>query len=293
MPNLKSLRNRIRSVGNTKQITKAMKMVSAAKLRRAQERAFATRPYSRHMGEMMQSVAGSVSKDGAPALLAGRPDGNENRVQLVVFTADRGLCGGFNSSIVRAARKRIEELKSEGKEVSLVCIGSKGVDVLKRQYGDLIQNTHIGISRDLNFKKAQTEVANPLIKAYEEETFDSCEILFNTFKSAMTQEVTLRRIIPVEVPEGDGEEGGGHLFEPSDEEVLEALLPQNVAVQVFQALMESEASEQGARMTAMDSAVRNADEMIRKLTTTFNRTRQAAITTELMEIISGAESLKG
>ncbi|MEO5378019.1 MAG: F0F1 ATP synthase subunit gamma [Magnetococcus sp. DMHC-6] len=296
MANLKSLRLRIRSVKNTQQITKAMKMVAAAKLRRAQDRALATRPYSIRMGRLLQSVAAHVPMEGAPALLAGR-GGEVKRVELVIFTADRGLCGSFNSGVIRSVRTKIAELQQQGKEVSLLFVGRKGQDVLKRQFGSLIRRVHIGVARNLNFDYAEREIAARILNDYHEGLFDSCLIVFNQFQSAMTQNLTWRQIIPVEVPkesqESDLEPESSYLFEPSDEEVLEKMLPKNVAVQIFQAMVESDASEHGARMTAMDNAVRNAGKMIRKLTTTFNRSRQAAITTELMEIIGGAESLKG
>ncbi len=295
MPNLKSLRNRIRSVGNTRQITKAMKMVAAAKLRRSQERAQETRPYSQGMGRMIQSIASMVNAEGAPALLA-EPRGK--KVCLAVFTADRGLCGSFNSGVVRSVRAKIAELQDQGHEVSLVCVGSKGNDVLKRQYGHLIKRVHVGIAKDLSFEKAEREVASKLLAEFDKEEFDICYMVYNEFKSAISQQLTWRQVIPmppVEKEEDDDEEsqGASPYYEPEEEEVLKVLLPQNVTVQFFQALVESDASEHGARMTAMDNAVRNAGDMLRKLNITYNRTRQAVITTELMEIIGGAESLKG
>lgn len=295
MANLKELRLRIRSVNNTKQITKAMKMVAAAKLRRSQEQAEATRPYSAGMSKLFASLAPAVGKgESAPALIKGR--NTVKKVELVVYTADRGLCGGFNSVVIRSTRARIAELQSQGKQVSLTCIGTKGAEVLKRQYGDLIRRTYVGLSREISFQQIQQKVAMDLLRDFDSGQFDECHIVFNLFKSAMSQELTWRRIIPVDVDAVQEEESqisGSYLFEPSEDELLGALLPKNITVQLFQALVESDASEHGARMTAMDNAVRNADDMINKLTTTFNRTRQAAITTELMEIIGGAESLKG
>lgn len=295
MPNLKSLRTRIRSVGNTQQITKAMKMVAAAKLRRSQERAQETRPYSQGMGRMMQSIASMVDASSAPPLLA-EPRGK--RVRLVLFTADRGLCGSFNSVVIRSVRKEIVALQQSGHEVSLVCVGSKGNDVLKRQFGDLIKRVHVGIAKGLNYAQAEREIAAKLLVEFEKGEFDICKMVFNQFKSALTQELTWQQIIPMPVAakeenDEDAVTGGSPIYEPEEEEVLKGLLPQNVTVQVFQALVESDASEHGARMTAMDNAVRNAGDMLRKLNTTYNRTRQAVITTELMEIIGGAESLKG
>jgi F-type H+-transporting ATPase subunit gamma len=294
MPNLKSLRNRIRSVGNTRQITKAMKMVAAAKLRRSQERAQATRPYSRGMGLMIQSIASKANEDSAPPLLAA-PKGK--RVCLAVFTADRGLCGSFNSGVIRSVRAKVVALQNEGMDVSLVCIGTKGRDVLRRQYGDLIKRTHIGVAKDLNYEKAEREVASKLLIEFEKGEFDVCMMVFNEFKSAISQELTWRQIIPMPVVEVEKAEDsspvGAPSYEPDEADVLKVLLPQNVTVQVFQALVESDASEHGSRMTAMDNAVRNAGDMLNKLNITYNRTRQAVITTELMEIISGSESLKG
>ncbi|MBF0453348.1 MAG: F0F1 ATP synthase subunit gamma [Magnetococcales bacterium] len=295
MPNLKSLRTRIRSVGNTQQITKAMKMVAAAKLRRSQERAIATRPYSQGMGRMIQSIASMADEQSAPPLLAA-PRGK--RIRLVVFTADRGLCGSFNSGIVRSVRSKIVELQEEGFEVSLLCVGSKGNDVLKRQFGHLITRVEVGIAKNLSFESAERQVSARLLAEFERDEFDVCLIVYNKFLSAISQELTWRQVVPMPVPEavedtGGDQAGGSPFYEPEEDEVLKVLLPQNVTVQIFQALVESDASEHGARMTAMDNAVRNAGDMLRKLHTTYNRTRQAVITTELMEIISGAESLKG
>ncbi|MBF0380395.1 MAG: F0F1 ATP synthase subunit gamma [Magnetococcales bacterium] len=293
MPNLKSLRNRIRSVGNTRQITKAMKMVAAAKLRRSQERAQETRPYSQGMGVMIQSIASMANEDSAPPLLAA-PRGK--RVCLVIFTADRGLCGSFNSSVIRSVRAKIIALQNEGMEVSLICVGTKARDVLKRQFGGLIKRTHAGIGKDLNYEKAEREVSNKLLVEFEKGEFDVCMMVYNEFKSAITQELTWKQVIPMPIlEEKDVEDSaaGAPFYEPDEADVLKVLLPQNVTVQVFQALVESDASEHGSRMTAMDNAVRNAGEMLNKLNITYNRTRQAVITTELMEIISGSESLKG
>ena len=297
MANLKELRARIRSVNNTQQITKAMKMVAAAKLRRSQDRAEAARPYSEAMEQMLGSLAPAVgSGDTAPPLIASH--GREQNVRLVAYTADRGLCGGFNSGVVRAMRLRIAELQAEGKNVTITCIGSKGHDVLKRQFGPLIVDLQTGLSRDITFEAIQEKVAHKLLNEFNDGAFDACYMVFNKFQSAMTQILTWQRVIPVQVEESDASEkengiDGSYLFEPSDDELLGALLPQNVMVQLYHAMVETDASEHGSRMTAMDSAVRNAADMINKLTITYNRTRQAAITTELMEIIGGAESLKG
>jgi F-type H+-transporting ATPase subunit gamma len=294
MPNLKSLRTRIRSVENTQQITKAMKMVAAAKLRRSQERALQTRPYSHGMGRMIQSIASMVDVQSAPPLLA---EARGNKVCIVIFTADRGLCGSFNSGVVRSVRAKVAELQGNGDKVSIVCVGTKANDVLKRQFGSLILRVHSGIAKDLNYEKADREVASKLLMEFSEKKFDRCLIVFNEFKSAISQELVWKQIIPMPIAEvekkQEADSGGSPFYEPEEDEVLKVLLPQNVTVQIFQALVESDASEHGSRMTAMDNAVRNAGDMLRKLNTTYNRTRQAVITTELMEIISGAESLKG
>ena len=297
MANLKELRNRIRSVRNTQQITKAMKMVSAAKLRRSQERVQAGRPYSQRMGRMIQSIAGRVSLDSAPPLLAGR-GGEAKKVELVVYTADRGLCGSFNSGVIRAVRAKVGALRDEGFEVSITCVGRKANDVLKRQYGGIIRKVHTGLTRDLSFARVSETVAAPLLNDFDQGVFDVCIIVYNEFKSAMTQTLTWRQIMPMQVDasdaDGENEEAAAPpQYEPDEEELLAAILPENIGVQLYQALLESDASEQGARMTAMDNAVRNAGDMLNRLNITYNRTRQAAITTELMEIIGGAESLKG
>ncbi|MBF0460342.1 MAG: F0F1 ATP synthase subunit gamma [Magnetococcales bacterium] len=292
MASLKALRQRIRSVTNTRQITKAMKMVAAAKLRRSQDRALANRPYSTQMGQMVQALAARVDKASAPPLLGGR-SATQKRVRLVVFTADRGLCGSFNSSAIRAVRSRVAELQAAGAEVTLTCVGRKGNDVLKRQFEEIIRRVHIGVGRNLTFAKAE-EIARHLLHDFDQEGFDACFIVYNAFVSAMTQTLTWRQIIPVpEQEEGAPTLASPPTCEPEEEEILARLLPHNVAVQIFRAMVESDASENGARMTAMDNAVRNAGGMLRRLRITYNRTRQAAITTELMEIISGSESLKG
>lgn len=307
MANLKALRQRIRSVTSTRQITKAMKMVAAAKLRRSQERAFATRDYSSRMGDMVQSIAAPIAAQSdaqsAPPLLMGRgASDNGKRVELLVFTADRGLCGSFNSSVIRSVRAKIAEMHASGFRVSLTFVGRKGNDVLKRQFGDLTRRVHVGMGKNLTFEKSEQEITQPLLKDFDDEEFDACFMVFNTFQSAMVQTLTWQQLIPAPVQstgeEAEEENGGGAgsmppTYEPEEEEILAELLPRNIAVQIFQALVESEASENGSRMTAMDNAVRNAGSMLKRLNITYNRTRQAAITTELMEIISGSESLKG
>ena len=304
MANLKALRQRIRSVTNTRQITKAMKMVAAAKLRRSQDRAFATRDYSERMGSMVQSIAAQVDRSTAPPLLAGRGE-SAKRVELLVFTADRGLCGSFNSGVIRSVRSKIAEMQASGFEVTLTCVGRKANDVLKRQFASQIRRVHVGIGKNLTIEKAEQEVVQPLLKDFNDEKFDSCFMVYNTFESAMTQTLTWRQLIPAPLQSDDSAGGAGGndkdeagsdsspMYEPEEEEILTQLLPRNIAVQIYQSMVESDASENGSRMTAMDNAVRNAGGMIRRLNITYNRTRQAAITTELMEIISGSESLKG
>jgi F-type H+-transporting ATPase subunit gamma len=293
MPSLKDLRNRIRSVRSTQKITSAMKMVAASRLRRAQEQAEAARPYAERMERVLASLAARMAgQQGAPKLLAGT--GKDDVHLIVVATSDRGLAGGFNSSILREARRRIRDLDNTGKTVKLLTIGRKGRDSLRRDHARRIHDSLTDIGRRrLSFEEAR-DIAQRLLTLYDGGEFDVCSIVFNRFRSAMTQVVTVRQLIPF-APPAAGEEAGlaGAIyeFEPSEEEILAELLPNNLAVQVFTALLENQASEQGARMTAMDSATRNAGDMIDRLTINYNRTRQAAITKELIEIISGAEAL--
>ncbi len=291
MPNLKDLKVRINSVKSTQKITSAMKMVAAAKLRRAQEYAEEARPYSARMDRMIAALAGKISDVGGPKLLAGT--GRSDSYLLVVMTADRGLCGGFNSSIVRAARKRIAQLQGDGKQVKLVCVGRKGSDQLQRESGELITESLEGITRGKIEFSTVADIGARLIGMFEAGEFDVCTMIFNKFQSAMTQIVTEQQIIPANISETDSEEDtvGMYDYEPDELSILAELLPKNVSTQLFSALLENTASEHGARMTAMDSATRNAGEMIDKLTLTYNRTRQAFITKELIEIISGAEAL--
>jgi F-type H+-transporting ATPase subunit gamma len=296
MASLKDLRGRIGSVKQTQKITSAMKLVAASKLRRAQEQAEASRPFASRMEQMLANLATGVADvQSAPRLLAGT--GSDGVHLLVVATADRGLCGAFNSSIARGARRRIRELQEQGKQVKLLCVGRKGRDALRRDYGSLMEDTIEGVGRRrLEYTEAQA-IAERLQRLYQDGAFDVCTIVYNRFKSAITQELTFRQLIPVAPGEvEDGEAGGDGVkavyeFEPSETGILEELLPRNLAVQIYGALVENAASEQGARMTAMDSASRNAGEMIDRLTLTYNRTRQAQITRELIEIISGAEAL--
>jgi len=294
MASLKELRGRIGSVKQTQKITSAMKLVAASKLRRAQEQAEASRPFASRMDQMLANLAAGVADaEGAPALLAGT--GKQDVHLLVVATADRGLCGGFNSSIARGTRRRIHALQQEGKQVKLLCVGRKGRDALRREFGQFMEDSIEGVGRRrLEYAEA-VAIALRIERLYEAGEFDVCTIVYNRFKSAMTQELTFRQLIPVspgEIEEEAPEEATAvYDFEPGETEILEELLPRNLAVQIYGALVENAASEQGARMTAMDSATRNAGEMIDKLTMTYNRTRQAQITKELIEIISGAEAL--
>ena len=298
MPSLKDLRTRINSVKSTQKITSAMKMVAAAKLRRAQEQAEAARPYAERMERMLGSVAASLGgSEGAPRLLAGT--GKNDVHLLVVATSDRGLCGGFNSSIVREARRSIRELTAAGKTVRILCVGRKGRGQLIRDYGSLIVDTIDDVGRPrLGFEDAQA-IANRLLALYDEDGFDTCTVVYNRFRSVITQIVTVQQLIPFGPPESADEEAETdssgakaiYEFEPEEGEILETLLPLNLSVQVYRALLENAASEQGARMAAMDNATRNAGDMIDRLTLDYNRSRQAAITSELIEIISGAEAV--
>jgi len=290
MPSLKDLKVRIASVKSTQKITSAMKMVAAAKLRRAQEQAEAARPYAERMERMLGSLAGSMAgRDGAPVLLAG--NGRDQVHLVVVMTSDRGLCGGFNSSIVRAARRKIHELREQGKEVKIFCVGRKGREQLRRDLGALIVGHVDDVGKPRLTFAAAASIGERLAQMFEAGEFDVCHIVYNKFKSAMTQIVTSQQLIPFAAPAG---ESGGDVvyeYEPDETEILEALLPRNLGVQIYRALLENKASEEGARMTAMDNATRNAGEMINKLTIFYNRSRQAYITKELIEIISGAEAV--
>ena len=303
MASLKDLRNRINSVKSTRKITSAMKKVAAAKLRRAQEQAEQARPYAERMQRMLGALSQSMEgQQGAPALLAGT--GSEQTHLIVVCTADRGLCGAFNSNIVREARRQIAARMEEGRTVKILCVGRKGRDQLRRQYADYIVDTieEVGKPR-LDYAAAQG-VAERITGMFGEGEFDVCSLIYARFKSAMTQIVTVQQLIPFAVDEAEGEKeqesgagqgaGGGRMvydFEPDEETILEDLLPRNMAVQIFRALLENNAGEQGARMTAMDGATRNAEDMIDNLTLLYNRTRQAVITKELNEIVSAKEAM--
>ena len=296
MPNLKDLRTRINSVKSTQKITAAMKMVAAAKLRRAQEQAEAARPYAERMERMLGSLAASLGPGAnAPALLGGK--GRDQIHLLVVATSDRGLCGGFNSTIVRESRLQIRTLQTAGKDIKILCVGRKARAQLVRDYGTLIVDTIDDVGRpSLGYANAAA-ISDRLLALYDDDAFDICTVVYNKFVSAIRQIVTVQQLIPFSLPSSDGgeEETQGskavYEFEPEENEILAELLPLNLSVQIYRALLENNASEQGARMAAMDSATRNAGEMIDRLTLNYNRTRQAAITSELIEIISGAEAV--
>lgn len=292
MASLKDLKNRIASVKATQKITKAMQMVAAAKLRKAQEAAEAARPYAERMSSVMANIsAGVQGSDNAPKLMAG--SGKDDVHLIVVMTAERGLCGGFNSSIARIAREKANSLMADGKTVKMICVGKKGYDALKSQFADqIIKLVELKDVKQIGFENA-ADVGKTVIDMFDGEEFDVCTICYSEFQSVISQIPTAQQIIPAEVPEageGDGD-AVQYEYEPEEGEILEDLLPRNIAMQIFRGLLENGASEQGARMSAMDNATRNAGEMIDKLTISYNRQRQAQITKELIEIISGAEAL--
>jgi F-type H+-transporting ATPase subunit gamma len=292
MPSLKDLRNRIASVKATQKITKAMQMVAAAKLRRAQSAAEAARPYAEKMDLVMANLAAGVNREGAPRLLAGT--GSDKVHLLVVCTAERGLCGAFNSSISRLAREHANRLLAEGKTVKILTVGKKGNDALKRQYEKLIvELIEFRNVKQLAFANAD-QVGRRVREMFEAGEFDVATLFYSRFRSVIAQIPTAQQIIPADIParaEGSGGAKAVYDYEPEEGAILETLLPRNISVQVFRALLENAASEQGARMSAMDNATRNAGDMIKKQTIKYNRTRQAQITKELIEIISGAEAL--
>ena len=292
MASLKELRNRISSVKATQKITRAMQMVAASKLRRAQEAAEAARPYAERMSLVLANLgAGVAGQDGAPALLSGT--GKEDTHLLVVATAERGLCGGFNASIAKLAKERALALKAEGKTVKIMCIGRKGGDLLKRDFEDVMLETvtYQGL-KSVGFEQAQA-VAMQILELFETDAFDVCSLYYSEFVNVITQNPKELQIIPAHLDEDTTLDLGGasYEYEPEENEILDALLPRNISIQILRALLENAASEQGARMSAMDNATRNAGEMIDSLTITYNRSRQAQITKELIEIISGAEAL--
>lgn len=293
MPSLKEYRNRIASVKSTKKITSAMKMVAASKLRRAQQQAEASQPYAVRMSSMLSRLVANINIDTtSPVLLGGT--GNQNVHLLLVITSDRGLCGGFNGSIARLARLRVRDLLDAGKDVKILCVGRKGRDVLKREYADRIIHTFEGMGKKRLVFGDALEVSQYVLDMVERREFDVCTLLYNQFKSVIAQIPTSQQLVPFSPPVA-AEQGNGqkalYEFEPSEEEILESLLPRNLSVQIYRALLDSAAGEQAARMTAMENATKNAGEMINKLTLRYNRARQAYITKELIEIISGAEAV--
>ncbi len=291
MPSLDDFRKRIKSVKSTQKITKAMQMVAAAKLRKAQENAEKGRPYSEKMNNIILNLSNSITdKENAPKLLTGT---GADKVHLcVVLTADRGLCGGFNSNIVKKAKSFFKKIKSEGKSLKIITVGSKGYDQLKRVYGSqIIEKISFKNSKVANYLDAEI-AGKKIIELFEKNEFDMCTIFYNQFKNVITQIPQEQQIIPLksnEIKKNSVEDN--YEFEPEEDEILSNLLPKNISTQIFKAMLENSASEQGSRMTAMDSATRNAGELVDKLTINYNRSRQAAITKELIEIISGAESL--
>ncbi len=293
MASLKILRNRIASVKATQKITRAMQMVAASKLRRAQAAAEAARPYAQRMASVLANVAaGSVGSSDSPRLLVGT--GKDQTHLLVVCTADRGLCGAFNSSIARLARDHANRLIRDGKDVKILCVGRKGYDILRRQFPrQVLEVIELRSVRQIGFVNAEA-IGKRVLELYDDNQFDICTLFFAEFKSVISQVPTARQLIPAEVPSdaaAPAEGGAAYEYEPDEESILTDLLPRNLSIQVFRALLENVASEQGAKMSAMDNATRNAGDMIDRYTLLYNRTRQAQITKELIEIISGAEAL--
>ncbi len=291
MASLDDLKKRIVSVKSTQKITKAMKMVAAAKLKRAQDNAEKGRPYSEKMNNIILNLSNGISdKENAPKLLSGT--GDEKTHLCVILTSDRGLCGGFNTNIVKKAKSYFDKIEKDGKILKIVTVGSKGNDQLKRIYGEkIIEKISFKDSKNINFFDAD-KVGKMIIEKFEKKEFDVCTIFYNKFKNVITQIPQAQQIIPLKTsePEGNSSEDN-YEFEPEEDEILSNLLPKNISTQIFKAMLENSASEQGSRMSAMDNATRNAGEMVDKLTIEYNRSRQAAITKELIEIISGAESL--
>ena len=292
MPSLDDLKKRIKSVKSTQKITKAMKMVAAAKLKKAQENAEKGRPYSQKMQNIILNLTKSINDpENAPKLLVGT---GQDKINLcVVLTADRGLCGGFNSNICKLAKTNFEKILREGKELKIITVGTKGLDQIKREYGKyVIKKFSFKNKKKITFSEAET-IGNEIISLFKQNQFDKCILFYNNFKNVITQIPQAQQIIPAEnsSSEKKAEDLTSYEFEPEEDEILEDLLPKNISTQVFKAFLENAASEQGSRMTAMDNATRNAGELVDKLTINYNRSRQASITKELIEIISGAESL--
>ena len=290
MPSLDDLKKRIKSVKSTQKITKAMKMVAAAKLRRAQESAEKGRPFSEKMNNVILNLSSSISdKDSASKFLVGT--GKDTTHLCVVITADRGLCGGFNTNICRKAKNYFEKILKEGKLLKIFTVGSKGHDQLKRLYGKyIIEKINFKGLKKITYKEAE-DTGKIIIKLFNESQFDVCKIFYNRFKNVITQIPQEQQIVPIEKQKEVKVSDNFYEFEPEENEILEDLLPRNISTQIFKAFLENAASEQGSRMTAMDNATRNAEDLVDKLTINYNRTRQAAITKELIEIISGAENL--
>mgnify|MGYP001205753434 FL=1 len=291
MASLDDLKKRIVSVKSTQKITKAMKMVAAAKLKRAQDNAEKGRPYSEKMNNIILNLSNGISdKESAPKLLSGT--GDEKTHLCVILTSDRGLCGGFNTNIVKKAKSYFDKIEKDGKILKIVTVGSKGNDQLKRTYGEkIIEKISFKESKNINFFDAD-KVGKMIIEKFEKKEFDVCTIFYNKFKNVITQIPQAQQIIPLKTSESEGNSSeDNYEFEPEEDEILSNLLPKNISTQIFKAMLENSASEQGSRMSAMDNATRNAGEMVDKLTIEYNRSRQAAITKELIEIISGAESL--
>ena len=293
MASLKELRNRISSVTSTQKITRAMQMVAASKLRKAQENAEVARPYSDKLSDILKNLSKSFSgQDNAPELLVG--NGNDQKYLFIIATSERGLCGGFNASIVKMAKENILQLKSEGKEVKLIIIGKKGRELLYREFeDDILEIYDFSEVKDIGFTEAE-KFSIKVLELFAEKTFDICKLYFARFESVLSQVPISQKLIPFDIEDDESDDEEVNIcyeYEPDEEDILKELLPKNLSVQILRALLENVASEFGARLTAMDNATRNASEMIDDLTITYNRSRQASITSELIEIISGAEAL--
>ncbi len=292
MPSLDDLKKRIKSVKSTQKITKAMKMVAAAKLKKAQDNAEKGRPYSEKIQNVILNLTKSISDpSNAPKLLIG--NGSDKTYLCLIMTADRGLCGGFNTNICKLAKQHIRKMLSDSRKVKIITVGSKGHDQIKNEFGDhIIESLSFKDKKQITFKEAN-EIGKKIIDLFEKDQFDKCYIFYNNFKNVITQVPRSEQLIPAPInkKDNDKEELSGYEFEPDEDEILEDLLPKNISTQIFKAFLENAASEQGSRMTAMDNATRKAGDLVDKLTINYNRSRQASITKELIEIISGAESL--
>jgi F-type H+-transporting ATPase subunit gamma len=291
MPSLKSLKNRIKSIKSTQKITKAMKMVAASKLKRAREQAEASQPYANKMASIVHNLSGGSGEQQLDqvSLLSGT--GKDDVHLIIVATSDRGLCGSFNTSIIKSSRRKVSSLLAQGKKVKIICVGKKGYDLLKSQYQSHIIKHYDGLGKKgIKFVEANS-IAEVILEQFEKREFDYCHIIYNKFKSVISQILTDQQLIPLHFEGGTAQESSNCDYEPSEEAILENLLPKNVAVQIYHALLENFASEQGARMSAMENATRNSGEIIKELNLLYNRTRQAYITKELIEIISGAEAV--